>query len=92
MTGLSALELLTLSEEEQLIVRCLTLQPGSTLGEIAQIVHLSVQELEVHIKSLLQESRLVEQLRDGQRIFSVRFKRERQRIRNIPPSALDLFE
>ena len=80
MARLSTFELLALSEEEQLIVRCLALRPGSTLAEIAQLVQLSVQELEVHIKRLVQESRLVEQLRDGQRIFSVRFKRERQRI------------
>jgi|tagenome__1003787_1003787.scaffolds.fasta_scaffold20714531_2 hypothetical protein len=92
MSGLSALDLLALSEEEQLIVRGLVHRPGSTLAELAQLVPLSVQELEVHVKHLLQDAQLVEQQLDGQRIFSVRFKRERQRIRNISPSALDLYE
>jgi CRP-like cAMP-binding protein len=91
MSRLSAFELLALSEEEQLIVRCLAQQPGATLADLAQCVPLSEQELEVQIKRLVQESRLVEQLRDGQRIFSVRFSRERQRIRNISPAILGLF-
>jgi len=92
MSRLSAFELLALSEEEQLIVRCLVQQPGSTLADLAECVDRPEQELAVHIKRLVQESRLVEQLRNGQRIFSVRFKRERQRIRNISPAILGLFE
>jgi CRP-like cAMP-binding protein len=92
MARLSALELLTLSEEEQLIVRCLALQPGSTLAEIARHAQLSVQELEGHVKRLVRQSQLVEQLRDGQRIFSVRFKRKRQRIRNLSPAVHELLE
>jgi hypothetical protein len=92
MSGLSALDLLALSEEEQLIVRGLVHRPGSTMADLAQVVPLSLQELEVHVRRLLQDSQLVEQQLDGQSIFSVRFKRERQRIRNIAPSALDLYD
>jgi hypothetical protein len=92
MSGLSALDLLALSEEEQLIVRGLVHRPGSTLAALAELVPLPMQELEAHVRRLLQDSQLVEQQLDGQSIFSVRFKPARQRIRNIAPTALDLYD
>jgi|GEM_PF-1725060 len=92
MPRLSAFDLLMLSEEEQQIIRCLANQPGLAIMEIAKKVDILLPDLEETVKRLVQEGRLVEQLKDEQRIFSVRFKRTNQRVRNISPAILGIFE
>ncbi len=92
MAQLSTLDLLSLGDDEQEIVRCLIQQPGLTLAEIAQRTRISSDRLEAVLSRMLQMKRLVEQLKDRQRIFSVRFTREMRRVRNVPPAILDVLQ
>lgn len=92
MSRLSAIDLLELTDEEQALVRCLSQRPALTLRELAQCAELSLEQTEQAVTSMLRASRIVEQLKDGQRVFSVRFSRKRKHIRNTPASILSLID
>ncbi len=93
MTPFSALDLLSMSDTEQRILRCLNQRPQLTLLEISAATQLPIQDVEVTLEHMLREARLVDQLRDGQRVFSVHFSREPSRpARNLSDNFLSLFE
>ncbi len=90
----SALDLLSLSDHEQEIIRCLIRQPALTFGEIAAQTQLPPDNLEPILAHMLQERQLTQETRDGQQTFSVQFGQEptKRRIRNISPAIIDIFE
>lgn len=92
MSLLSPLDLLSLDDHEQDIVRCLTQQPGLTLDQITTATRLAPPDVEATLLRMVRTSRLVEQLQAGQRTFAVRFAPSRKRMRNAAPALLGLFE
>lgn len=92
MSLLSPLDLLALPDNEQKILRCLYKRPRLTIAEIADATQIPVDELKDILDQMVSASQLVEQLEDGQRIFSVQFSREQKHIRNLPPDLLNIFE
>jgi hypothetical protein len=65
-----------MSSIEQDVIRCLIKHPQSTPLEIAEVVKIAVAELEVVLRDMVSDDRLVEEARNGQRAFAVRFKRD----------------
>ena len=93
MASFSALDLLSMPDSEQQILRCLSQHPQLTIVEISAITKLSVKDLETTLDRLVHESRLNEQLRDGQRAFSVHFSREMRRpVHNLLDDFLSFSE
>jgi DNA-binding MarR family transcriptional regulator len=68
MTLMSPLDLLTVSSQEQDVIRCLVRQPRLTLSEIAGYTRIPLDELEGLLKRMVRESRLNE---DGESKFQV---------------------
>lgn len=79
MASFSALDLLSMPDYEQQVLRCLSRHPQLTLAEISTATRLSAKELEVTVERLVREARLNEQWHDGQRTFSIHFSREASR-------------
>lgn len=92
MAQLSSLDLLLLSEREQQVVRCLAMQPGMMVAEIAQRLQLPIDDLEETLARMVREARLVERLQNGQRTFSVHFRQAQGRVRQRSGGLRDLFE
>lgn len=92
MTRLFALDLLSMSDTDQQVLRCLSRQPGQTIDEIGSATDIPIEELEDVLSQMVSASRLVEQLKDGKRIFSVRFGRAETNVRNMPSSLMAIFE
>lgn len=91
MSSLSPLDLLLLPDDEQAIIRCLLQQPGLPLRDIAERTQGHVSDLEVTIQRMVRETRLVEQLQGGQRLFSVRFAKSKKRASDASSALLALF-
>ncbi|MBK8989868.1 MAG: hypothetical protein IPM39_28035 [Chloroflexi bacterium] len=68
MTFMSPLDLLTVSNHEQDVIRCLIRRPRLTLQEIAGFTKIPVDKLEGIVNSMVQESRLD---KDGDSKFQV---------------------
>lgn len=68
MSLLSPLDLLTVSSQEQDIIRCLVRQPRLTLQEIAGFTRIPMDELERVLNKMVQESQLN---KDGDSKFKV---------------------
>lgn len=90
MPPLSPLDLLALSDEEHLVIQCLTRQPRQTLAELAQATGLPTHTLSKTLLPIIASGGVVEQLSGGERRFSVHFNRMHKR--NIAPGLLNLFE
>jgi DNA-binding MarR family transcriptional regulator len=80
-----------MSESEQQVLRCLHRNPQLTLSQLASLINTTPDEVEETVESLLREAYIVEQLRDGRRVFSTRFQFKRKNVRNMPPAILELF-
>ena len=92
MTTFSPLDLLTVSTDEQLVLRSLNKQPGQTIPEIAAATKLGQPEVAVALDQLLEDGRVVEQLQAGRRVFSVRFgQAARTQVRNMPDALMAIF-
>ena len=91
MASLSPLDLLSLSSVEQQILRCLTKYPRCTPQDIADRTALPLDEVENELQQLLEQARVVEQLQQGERVFSIRFQFKHKRVRNMPGEILDLL-
>lgn len=91
MTPISPLDLLTLPDSEQTIVHTLTRQPSQTLSELAKRANTPPHQLELLLRDMVQSGLVVEQLHQGDRLFSVRFSDQRRK-RNLPAAFLDLIE
>lgn len=92
MSSLAPLDLLSISPDEQTILRCLTKHPQLTVFDLAAHAGLPLPEVETLVGSLRQQSRIVEQLRGGQRVFSTRFAFRRRAVRNMPAELLHLYD
>lgn len=88
MAPLSPLDLLTLSNEEQLIVRCLNQRPHLTAAQIAEATRIGLPQLELVLGHMVREARLEKQLHPEPATFAVRFAREKPKVRH----AVSLFE
>lgn len=92
MSMLSPLDMLFMSSDEQKVLRCLNRQPRQSLTAIADVTGIPHYRLEELLELMVNDSHLVEQYKDGQRTFSVRFARAQERVRNMPLEMLALFE
>ncbi len=88
MRTLSPLDLLLLSDNEQIVFRALTKKPKQTLNEIALHSGLLLEEVSAAVNMLLAQGSLVEQLQEGKRLLSVRLQFEQKSVRNMPASIL----
>ena len=91
MSSLSPIDLLSLSSVEQHILRCLTKYPQSTVLTVAEKTQLPLAEVEEVLRNLRNQARVVEQLQQGERVFSTRFRFKHKRVRNMPGEILNLF-
>lgn len=92
MSSLSPIDLLSVSADEQTILRCLTKYPKLTIFEVAEKTGLSLAYVEEVLETLLSQAQVVEQLQQGKRLFSTRFQFKRQPVRNMPGEILSVFE
>jgi DNA-binding MarR family transcriptional regulator len=92
MASLSALDLLDLSDTEQLVVQCLTRRPSQSVAELAQAIPLAQGELTRVIDQMVSAARLVRENGPDQPRFSVSFTLERKQARPKASSLLDLFD
>lgn len=90
MTAFSPADLLTVSAEQQAILRCVTKQPRLSLKEIATKSGLTWSDAKATVADLVRQQRLVEQLHNDQRVFSVRFQFRRS-VRNMPAGLLSFY-
>lgn len=91
--AISALDLLSMSDNEQTILRCLSKRPRLTVVEVATITKLPADEVEKTLEQMVKASQLVEQLTNGKRTFAVRFKHEASRqVRNLPANLLAILD
>ncbi|MCB8948354.1 MAG: Crp/Fnr family transcriptional regulator [Ardenticatenaceae bacterium] len=88
MKILSPLDLLLLSDKEQIVFRALTKKPKQTVNEIALHSGLSLEEVSTAVNLLLAQGSLIEQLQEGKRLLSVRLQLEQKSVRNMPVSIL----
>lgn len=91
MSSLSPVDLLSLSAGEQIILRCLTRHAQLTLPDLARETGKVPEEVERLLRRLLDDARIVEQLRQGKRIFSARFQFRQAAVRNMPDAVRNLF-
>ncbi len=68
MTLMSPLDLLTVSSQEQDVIRCLVRQPRLTLQEIAGLTRIPLDELEGLVNRMVRDCRLNQ---DGESKFQV---------------------
>jgi len=68
MSSLSPLDLLTVPDSEQDIIRCLVRRPELTMSEIAKFTKIPLDELERLLNSMVQNARLI---RDDEDKFHV---------------------
>lgn len=92
MSSLSPIDLLSVSADEQAILRCLTKYPRITIFEVAEKTGLPLAQVEEVLGILLTQVQVVEQLQQGKRLFSTRFQFKRRTVRNMPGEILALFE
>jgi CRP-like cAMP-binding protein len=92
MSTLSPIDLLSVSADEQTILRCLTKYPRLTIFELAEKTDLPLMQVEEVLGALLAQAKVVEQLQQGKRLFSTRFQFKRRAVRNMPGEILSLFE
>lgn len=91
MSSLSPIDLLSLTDVEQNILRCLTKYPQSTIFEVVEKTQIPLEEVEEVLHNLLSQARIVELLYQGERVFSTRFQFKHKRVRNMPDEILNLF-
>lgn len=92
MAAISPIELLSVSSDEQIILRCLTRHPQLTIFELAAQARMELTEVEKVLNGLLRQDRIVEQLRRGKRVFSARFQFKRRAVWNMPAAIVNLLE
>ncbi|MCL4263615.1 MAG: cyclic nucleotide-binding domain-containing protein [Anaerolineae bacterium] len=92
MSTLSPIDLLSVSADEQTILRCLTKYPRLTIFELAEKTGLPLMQVEEVLGALLAQTKVIEQLQQGKRLFSTRFQFKRRAVRNMPGEILALFE
>lgn len=71
MALFSPLDLLSVSNTEQDIIRCLVRRPRLPAAEIARLTKIPLEELESLLKKMVSDARLTEQESGGHAIFDV---------------------
>ena len=79
MSFLSPLDMLTVSGNEQEVIRCLVRRPNLTVGEIAKFTKIPIEKLETLLKEMVQKSSLVQS--DDSR-FKVEYGSSKKQNRN----------
>lgn len=92
MSHFSPLDMLFMPPDEQAVLRCLNRQPRLSFSKIADSTRIPPQRLEELLENMISDGHLVEQYKDGQRTFSVRFARAQESVRNMPRGMMELFE
>ncbi|MBK8989869.1 MAG: cyclic nucleotide-binding domain-containing protein [Chloroflexi bacterium] len=92
MASISPIDLLAMSSAEQTLLRHLIKQPQATIFELVANSKMSLTEVEQVLAGLLRQNRILEQLREGKRVFSTRFQFKRQTVRNMPTVVLNLLQ
>lgn len=75
MSFLSPLDLLTVSNNEQDIIRCLVRRPKLTINEIAKFTNIPLSELECLLTSMVRNAHL---FRDDEDKFNISYGRSRK--------------
>jgi hypothetical protein len=91
MSQLSPLDLLSLSDAEQDIIRHLNRYPNATISDLAVATHLPINNLETVINKMINSAWLVERYEEGNRWFIVQYRQDTGRSRSKSSSMLDLF-
>ncbi|MFO7539548.1 MAG: hypothetical protein R6X32_16030 [Chloroflexota bacterium] len=86
MTLLSPLDLLTVSSQEQDIIRCLVRRPCLTLQEIAGFTRIPMNDLETVVNKMVRECRLN---KDGDSKFQVLLHNDKPKRERAGSSLLD---
>ncbi len=81
-----------MSSDEQTILRCLTRHPKLTVFDLSAKLNLATAAVEKTVNNLLGQGRVVEQLLNGQRVFSTRFQFKQRTVRNMPAKIVNLLE
>jgi hypothetical protein len=95
MTQFSPLDLLTVSDFEQDVIRCLVRKPHQTMVEIAQRTTIPLGKLNQLLGKMVRESRVAEERRNGENHFSVSLSKKPATLprRSASTSLLDsLFD
>lgn len=71
MALFSPLDLLSVSNTEQDIIRCLVRRPRLPAVEIARLTKIPIEELESLLKKMVSDARLTEQDNGGHAVFDV---------------------
>lgn len=74
MSFVSPLDLLTVSDSEQDVIRCLVRRPQLTAVEIARFTKIPLKELNTLLEEMVRDARLS---RDGDSKFEVKLGREK---------------
>ncbi len=91
MSQLSPLDMMFLSSDEQKVLRHLNRHPRSSFAQVAEATQIATSQLEELLTLMVRDAGIVEQFRDGQRSFSVRFASVQKRVRNMPIDMAAMF-
>jgi hypothetical protein len=91
MSPLSPLDLLSLSDAEQAIVRHLNRNPKSTLVDLATVTHLPLETLETILRQMINACWLAEYQENGTRFFHIQYRHDVGRTRTKTSSLLNMF-
>ena len=75
MSFISPLDLLTVSDHEQDVIRCLVRHPELTVGEISKFTQIPIKELEKLLGHMVKESQLI---RDDKERFQVSYGNKKE--------------
>ncbi len=82
MSFVSPLDLLTVSSNEQDIIRCLVRKPQLTALEISGLTKIPLKELEALLKQMVSESRVVQVTQNETVCFEVSFSKSKASGKN----------
>lgn len=91
MSTLSPFDLLFLSDVEQSVFRALAKWPKQTVNQLAENCELTLDEVDTAVSALLTKGSIIEQLKEGKRVLSVRLQFKRKEVRNMPAAIVDAF-
>jgi hypothetical protein len=92
MMNFSALDLLTIDDDEQALIRFLSRNPDASIADVAHALAREVNDVEQALDTLVKRGRVVECMRNGSRVFRIRFGRTVRHARNLPGELLAAFE
>ena len=88
---LSPIDMLSLYESDQDVIRCLIRRPQLTAAEISRITKIPISEINDVLGRLLQKSRVAKGSRNGNEIFSVQYESKKRAARGATTLLDSLF-